>query len=115
MIQLIDKKLEDLNANANECKENLNQLFEDEASFRLSHLDQKNDFIQKYTQVNDNSIQDANSYNKSLQQYMTSRMGDLGIKLENVDAANRHLTEQTLKELKDDMIGSAKEHFKQEK
>jgi len=52
----------------------LNQLFEDEADFRLKHLDQKNNFIQKYTQ-------DANHYNKGLQQYMTSRMGDLGVKL----------------------------------
>ena len=36
---------------------------------------------------------------------MTSRMGDLGHKLENVDVANRKLTTQALKELKDDMIG----------
>lgn len=36
---------------ASECKENLNQMFEDEADFRLRHLDQKNEFIQKYTQV----------------------------------------------------------------
>ena len=36
---------------------------------------------------------------------MTNRMGDLGAKLENTDTANRRLTEQALKEIKEEMIG----------
>lgn len=35
-----------------EVKENLEQLFDIEAEFRLQNLDQKNQFIQNYTQVN---------------------------------------------------------------
>ena len=39
----------------------------------------------------------------------------MGKKLELVDAANRTKTQQTFKELKEEMIGQAKEEFKKEK
>ena len=46
---------------------------------------------------------------------MTNKMGDMGKKLEVIDSVNRTKTQQTVKELKDEMIGEAKEEFKKEK
>ena len=48
---MTEMKLRDLEVAASECKENLGQLFEDEANFRVDHLEQKNCFIQNYSQV----------------------------------------------------------------
>lgn len=50
-MQMMDRKLLDLQATTSECKENLGQLLETEADFRVEHIQQKNQFIQTYTQV----------------------------------------------------------------
>ena len=65
-----------------EVKENLEQLFDIEAEFRLQNLDQKNQFIQNYTQ-------NGKAFTNKLQQYSTSRIGDICGRLEAIDAANK--------------------------
>ena len=56
----------------------------------------------------------ADSFNKSLQQYATNRMGDLGKKLENVNASKLQQTGQVVQEFKDTIAG-AQADFQKEK
>ena len=50
-----------------------------------------------------------------MQQYSTNRMNDLAKKLDNADATKMQKTQAVLTELKEDVIGSAKDEFKKEK
>ena len=56
----------------------------------------------------------ADGFNKSLQQYATNRMGDLGKKLQNVNASKLQQTGQVVKEFKD-VITGVQADFQKEK
>jgi hypothetical protein len=78
---------------ANECKENLEDCFDYEAQFRLTHLDKKNLFIQVYNQGGE-------EFASRMDDYQKDKLREIGSRLESIDAVNHESTNETVRFVK---------------